>query len=44
MIETAANRLRVADTDIGTELKESIRHLELLLQAYQDGSIVEKLK
>ena len=44
VIETAANRLRVADTDIGTELKESIRHLELLLQAYQDGSIVEKLK
>ena len=44
VIETASNRLRVADTDIGTELKESIRHLELLLQAYQDGSIVEKVK
>lgn len=44
VIETAANRLRVADTDIGMELKESIRHLELLLQAYQDGSIVEKIK
>ncbi|MGN1170640.1 MAG: fructose-1,6-bisphosphatase, partial [Lachnospiraceae bacterium] len=41
VIETASRRLRVADTDIGTELKESIRHLELLLQAYQDGTIVE---
>ena len=44
VIETASRRLRVADTDIGTELKESIRHLELLLQAYQDGTIVEKIK
>lgn len=44
VIETAMRRLRVADTDIGTELKESIRHLELLLQAYQDGTIVEKIK
>ena len=30
--------------DIGKELKESIYHLELLLRAYQDGSIVEKIK
>lgn len=44
VIETAVNRLRVADTDIGKELKESIHHLELLLQAYQDGSIVERIK
>ena len=44
VIETAVNRLRVADTDIGKELKESIYHLELLLQAYQDGSIVERIK
>ena len=44
VIETAANRIRVADTDIGKELKESIYHLELLLRAYQDGSIVEKIK
>lgn len=44
VIETAVNRLRVADTDIGTEIMESIRHLELLLQAYQDGSIVERVK
>lgn len=44
VIETAANRLRVADTDVGRELRESICYLELLLQAYQDGSLVEKVK
>ncbi len=44
VIETAASRLRVADTDIGKDLRESIGHLELLLQAYQDGTIVEKMK
>lgn len=44
VIETASERLRVADTDIGKELKESIHHLELLLQAYQDGTIIEKVK
>lgn len=44
VIETAVNRLRVADTDIGAEIMESIRHLELLLQAYQDGSIIERVK
>ena len=44
LIETAVNRLRVSDTDIGRELQESIGYLELLLQAYQDGTIVEKVK
>jgi len=44
VIETAVNRLRVADTDIGRELQESIHYLELLLQAYQDGTIIEKVK
>ena len=44
VIETAVNRLRVADTDIGAEIMESIRHLELLLQAYQDGSIIEQVR
>ena len=42
IVETAANRIRVADTDIGREIKESIKQLELLLQAYRDGIIVEK--
>lgn len=42
IVETAPIRIRVADTDIGTELKESIKQLEMLLQAYRDGRIVEK--
>ncbi len=42
IIEVAPVRIRVADTDIGTELKERISQLELLLQAYRDGTIVEK--
>ncbi len=42
IVETAPVRIRVADTDIGTEIKESIEQLELLLQAYRNGSIVEK--
>lgn len=42
IVETAVNRIRVADTDIGTELKESIKQLEQLLQAYRDGTIIEK--
>lgn len=42
LVETATARLRVSDTDIGAELKQSISHLERLLEAYQDGSLIEK--
>ena len=42
IVEIAPVRIRVADTDIGTELKESIKQLEQLLQAYRDGTIIEK--
>lgn len=42
IVETAPVRIRVADTDIGKELRESIKQLELLLQAYRDGTIIEK--
>ena len=35
-------RERVADTDVGAEIRERIRALEGLLQAYRDGSLVEK--
>lgn len=42
IVETALNRILVADTDIGAELRESISQLELLLQAYRNGTIVEK--
>ncbi len=41
-IETAPVRKRVADTDIGTELRESIHYLEKLLKAYEEGTITEK--
>ena len=42
IIETMKRRQRVADTDIGVEIKERIRALEDLLQAYRDGSLIEK--
>lgn len=42
VVETASARMRVADTDIGRELTESIYYLEQLLKAYGDGTIVEK--
>ncbi len=42
IVETSMDRILVADTDIGTELKESIKFLEDLLQAFRDGVLVEK--
>lgn len=42
VVETAPVRIRVSDTDVGAELKETIKQLEQLLQAYRDGTIVEK--
>lgn len=41
IVETVRERRLVADTDAGLELKERIRELEELLQAYRDGSIIE---
>lgn len=42
ILETSRTRVSVADTDIGAELMESIRQLEDLLQAFRDGTIIEK--
>ncbi len=42
IVETSAARQRVADTDIGRELKVQIHQLEELLEAYREGIIVEK--
>lgn len=42
IVETAPHRLRVEDTDIGKELKETIAHLEKLLEAYMNGQMIEK--
>ncbi|MDE7271046.1 MAG: fructose-1,6-bisphosphatase [Acetatifactor sp.] len=41
-VETFQRRKRVADTDIGVDLKENIRYLEELLEAYREGSIMEE--
>ncbi|MGN1147550.1 MAG: fructose-1,6-bisphosphatase [Lachnospiraceae bacterium] len=41
-VEIFPVRKRVADTDIGEEIKERIADLEKLLKAYREGSIVEK--
>ena len=41
-VETYRERHRVADTDIGVSLQESIYHLEQLLNAYQLGILIEK--
>lgn len=42
ILETSNTRISVADTDIGMELRESIYQLEELLQAYREGTIIEK--
>lgn len=42
IIETSSLRRRVADTDIGEELRISIQELEELLKAYREGLIVEQ--
>ncbi len=42
VFEHSADMIRVRDTDTGAVLKEKIRDLELLLMAYEDGSIKER--
>ena len=41
LVQQVLKRKRVADTDVGRELRESIRGLEELLNAYREGLIVE---
>ncbi|MCR4991040.1 MAG: fructose-1,6-bisphosphatase [Lachnospiraceae bacterium] len=41
-IEVASSRIRVSQTDVGCEIKDSIKQLERLLDAYRDGILVEK--
>lgn len=43
LVEHVMKRKTVADTDVGTCLKESIRDLEALLLAYREGLLVEKI-
>ena len=42
ILETTAMRQKIADTETGAELRESIHQLEELLQAYRDGILIEK--
>ena len=41
-IEVNASRIRVSQTDIGDELKDSIKQLEKLVEAYRTGILIEK--
>jgi len=43
IIETNAQRKRVADTDIGNDLKEQVGDLKMLLAAYRKGLIKERV-
>jgi fructose-1,6-bisphosphatase-3 len=42
VLEKSTNRKRVIDTDIGVEIKEQIKDLQLLLTAYRKGLIKEQ--
>lgn len=42
LVQHVVKRKTVADTDIGKELKESVKDLEELLKAYREGVLVEK--
>ena len=42
IVETNATRKRVADTDIGKDLKNQIKDLKMLLAAYRKGFIKER--
>jgi fructose-1,6-bisphosphatase-3 len=42
LVQRTGIRKLVADTDVGKDIRETIRDLEALLHAYRDGTIVEK--
>ncbi len=42
ILETTTHRQKISDTDVGAELRETIHQLEELLQAYRDGTIIER--
>lgn len=43
VLEQVVDRKRVGDTDIGTNLKQQIKELKMLLNAYRKGLIKEKI-
>ena len=44
IIETLPRRMMVADTDTGHAIQERIEDLKLLLQAYRDGTLKERIQ
>ena len=44
IVEKMQNRVRVADTDIGKQLKKRIADLNELVAAYRGGIIKENMK
>lgn len=44
IFEVAENRRLVADTDIGSELRDQVAILKLLLEAYRSGAMTQPLK
>ncbi|MDO5589827.1 MAG: fructose-1,6-bisphosphatase [Lachnospiraceae bacterium] len=43
IVKRVLERKRVADTDVGQDLKEQIEDLKVLLQAYRSGEIAERV-
>ncbi len=43
IVETNATRKRVADTDIGADIKEQVNDLKMLLAAYRKGLVKERV-
>ena len=42
VVDYLGNRMKVGDTDVGKVLKEQIRDLTALLEAYREGVVFEK--
>ena len=43
MVKRASERKRVGDTDVGKDMKEQIKDLKMLLEAYRSGRIAERV-
>ena len=42
IVKRVSSRKLVGDTDVGKQLKTKIKDLEMLLEAYHTGAIVER--
>ena len=43
MVKRTSERKRVGDTDVGKDMKEQIKDLKMLLEAYRSGRIAERV-